>query len=151
MSDFYGANNTLLRNVPEEKIAAQSGGGVLRVLSDSYTFSAIIDTTDTLHMMKIPKGAKIYQVEISADDLGTTGDFNIGWAASEDGVEAADADGFFAALDVNAAAITNSTMVRSVAGFEKTFAAEVELVIVPSEITTATSGSVSVKITYAIN
>ena len=151
MSNFYGANATLRNNVPSEKIKAQDDRGRLRVLNDSYSFSAIIDTTDTLYMMKIPAGAKIYEVEVNSDDLGTTGDVNIGWGASEDGSEVADPDGFFAALDVNAAPVARTKMANTVAGFHKKFDAEVQVEIVPTEITTATSGTIELTIFYTLD
>ena len=45
---------------------------------DEYTFDAIIDTTDTLFMMKLPKGFRAYDAILKSADLGTTGDVNVG-------------------------------------------------------------------------
>ena len=153
MTDFYGVNNTLSQqNVPSEKIGPGEQSGRLRVAYDSYTFSAALTTSDALYMMKIPKGARVIDVIVDSDDLGTTGDLNIGWEASADGVEAADADGFFAALDVNAAALVTSInkVGTSTAGYLKKFDAEVQVVIVPSENTTATSGSIALTVLYVV-
>jgi hypothetical protein len=159
MTDFYGVNNTLSQqNVPSEKIGPGEQSGRLRVAYDSYTFSAALTTSDALYMMKIPKGARVIDVIVDSDDLGTTGDLNIGWEASPEldssgsAVEAADADGFFAALDVNAAALVTSInkVGTSTAGYLKKFDAEVQVVIVPSENTTATSGSIALTVLYVV-
>lgn len=161
MSNFYGANATkLLVNNPPQKCGIGEANGVLRMLYDEYDFSAIIATTDALYMGSlIPKGARILDVVVKCTDLGTTGDINVGWAASAElaagvAVEAASATGFFAALDVNIAEngyglVENSF--GSNAGLLKKFAAAVQMVVVPSEITTATSGKIQIAVTYVID
>lgn len=161
MSNFYGVNATkLLVNNPPQKCGIGEANGVLKMLYDEYDFSAIIDTTDALYMGSlIPKGARILDVVVKSADLGSTGDINVGWLASAElsagvAVEAADPDGFFAALDVNAAAngygLVESSFGNN-AGLLKKFAAAVQMVIVPSEITTATSGKIQVAVTYVID
>lgn len=153
MADFYGANYTKTDiNVPSEKINDGEFGGQVKIAYDSYSFGAAITTADALYMMKLPAGALVLDVIVKCDDLGTTGDFNIGWQAGAGGLEVADADGFFAALDVNAAAITvrASDVVAPSAGLLKRFAEEVQVVVVPSENTTATSGSIQIAVEYVI-
>jgi hypothetical protein len=154
MTDFYGVNYTKqFVNVPSEKIPGGEQSGRLRVAYDEYTFTAIIDTTDALYMMKIPENARLHEAMLKSADLGTTGDLNVGWQAGASAAEAADADGLFAAVDVNAAAncYLMSQAAAAPAGLHKKFAEEVQAVIVPSEITTATSGSISLALWYAIN
>lgn len=156
MANFYGLNATnVLQTNPPAQCGIGEVNGRVRMLYDKYTFTAAITTSDALYMgAKIPKGARILNCIIKSADLGTTGDINVGWAASSDGVEAADADGFFAALDVNAAAtsadLINSSF-RNIVGLMKKFTAEVQVVIVPSENTTATSGSIEIAIMYVID
>lgn len=140
MAEVYGVNATLRNNVPSEKIASGDHNSGIARSYDSYAFLAELDTTDTLYMNKIPAGAKVVGIKVSCGDLGTTGLFNIGWGASADGGEAADADGFFAALDVKTAAQSNSEMAYTVAGFNKEFSEEVQLEVVPTEITQAAIG-----------
>lgn len=161
MANFYGVNATkLLVDVPQAKAAPGEVSGGLKVIYDKKTFTAALTTSDALYMgALIPKGARVLNVVVKSADLGTTGDLNIGWAASEEkvagtAVELADADGFFAALDVNAVAdgysLVGSTFGNS-AGLLKKFAAAVQVVIVPSENTTATSGDIEIAITYVVD
>lgn len=161
MANFYGVNNTkLTQDAPKGKAGVGETAGRVRMLYDKYTFTAALTTSDALAMCGlIPKGARILNVFIKSSDLGTTGDINVGWLASEEtsggsAVEAADADGFFAALDVNAAALSadliNSSF-RNLDGFMKKFTAAVQPVIVPSENTTATSGSIEMAILYVVD
>lgn len=153
MTDFYGANHTkAFQNNPSEKIGVGEQAGRLRVAYDSYDFSAVITTSDSLKMMKLPKGARVIEVRVNSDDLGTTGTLNIGWEAGANGDEAADADGFFAALDVKAAAV-NTSMSKAGSrqpGLNKKFAEEVQVAIVPAEDTTATSGTIELIIEYIL-
>lgn len=157
MTVFKGANATNRDAEPSVKSGVGDSAGVRRSAFDSYTFSAIIDTTDTLELCLIPKGARVLNVTMVCDDLGTTGDFNIGWKASAEldssgsAVEAADADGFGVAVDVNAAASVYEMKDQTgLAGMHKKFDAEVQLQITPSEITTATSGDLSIEVEYVI-
>ena len=154
MTVFRGINATrLLTDKPRNMIPVGEQAGRIRVAYDKYTFTAVIDTTDSLLVMKIPKGARVLDCIIKFADLGSTGAFNIGWQASSDAVESADADGFFAAVDVNAAANVLSARddAASPAGILKEFSAEVQVVIVPSTITTATSGDIEIFIEYVLD
>lgn len=155
MASFYGVNATkqLVNNPPTPAGLGEAGGRV-RTIYDKYTFTAVIATTDALYMgVIIPKGARVLDVMVKCADLGTTGAFNIGWSASADGVEAAAATGFFSALDVNTAAdiVLASQASAAPSGIFKKFAAPVQVVIVPSTITTATSGDVEIAVTYVID
>ena len=106
----------------------------------------------------LPKGAKVLEVMIKSSDLGTTGAFNVGWQASAElsagsPVVAASATGFFSALDVNSAADVQlaSQLSAAPSGILKDFAAAVQVVIVPSTATTATSGDIEIAITYVVD
>lgn len=153
MTDFRGVNNTLRNNVPKEKIGVGEAYGVMRVAYDEYSFAAVIDTTDTLYMQEIPVNARVYDAVLKHADLGTTGLFNIGWQAGANGDESADADGFFAAVDVNSAADVQSARndAAAPAGIHKSFSEAVQVVIVPTEVTTATSGDISLAIYFAVD
>lgn len=161
MATFYGENATKILNTnPPQMAGIGDMGGRMRVLYDKFTFSAVLTTTDKLYMGgKLPKGARIIECYVKSSDLGSTGDVNIGWEASEElsngtTVEAADPDGFFAALDVNAAALKTSMIASSfgnIASLMKKLAGAVQPVIVPTEDTTATSGSLEVAIVYVID
>lgn len=161
MANFYGVNATkLLNQLPTDKVGLGEANGRVRLLYDKFTFTAALTTSDVLYVGSLlPKGARVLDCVIKSADLGTTGDINVGWQASAEtsagsAVEAADADGFFAALDVNAAADGYSMIGSSFgnsAGLLKKFNAAVQVVIVPSENTTATSGDIEIAITYVID
>jgi hypothetical protein len=152
MADYYGINHTLAyRNEPSEKIDPGEQFGRVRVAFDSIDLSsqAAITTSDTVSLMKIPAGARVLEVVLASADVGTTGDANLGWAASADAVEAADADGFLVAVDINAAAdVHKMTDQANVPGQFKKFASEVTETMTPSENFTATSGLLEVAVYY---
>ena len=130
---LYGENYTLAHvDVPASNISVKDAKGKIRVLHDKYTFVADVIAINTeIYMGKIPKGAKIYDVLVWCGDLGTTGLLHVGWGAGADAVEAADADGFFASLDVKAAARLGVAMsiTAKLAGQFKEFSEEVDLIV----------------------
>jgi hypothetical protein len=141
MADFFGDNATLRdSNVPSDKIKVQEQHGRMRIAHDTITFTAELTTSDSLKMMELPSGAKIYDAEVNSDDLGTTGVLDIGWEASSEGGEAADPNGLYAALDVATAAVARQKMANSVAGYLKQFTEKVRIAIVPSTSTDAATG-----------
>ena len=152
MSSLYGVNYTKSEvNVPSEKLPIGDLGGRVRMSLDSHTFAAnVFATTDELFMNRIPKGAKIIDVIVECEDLGTTGILNIGHDGGDNGNETADADAFFAAQDVKAAAI-RAKLSSQVAGSFKDFGDDCFLKIVPTENTDAASGKkISVCVLYVI-
>ena len=155
MTSFYGVNNTKqYQNVPSEMIPIGEQAGRLRVAYDKISLSEAI-AGDVLHMMKIPKGARVLDVICKFADLDSNSDgtLDIGWAASSDAVEGADADGFFNELAVHAAAGCKSMVAvgSSMVGHLKKFDAEVEVQIVPGAgVADATSGDIELSVLYVI-
>jgi len=157
--DLYGTeyNNAYIAE-PEVKNDVSLQHGRLRYLSGTYTIPSgdILGTSAIVKMFKLPKGARVIEALMSSDDLGTTGDLNVGWAASEEEdengtvLEAADADGFFANLDVNAAAISRTAFVNTVAGFRKRFDAQVDVQVSIPEATT-TDGTFFLEMYYVLD
>lgn len=134
LTTVYGVNATKRDvTVPAVKIAANEQYGRVRVIYDEYT----VDTDDEfgtsglINMMKIPKGAKLVGAHCSCPATGTTGIFDVGWAADAAGVVTADPNGIFAGLDPGAAAVNTNTL--DIAGFGKTFDAEVQVQVDWSE------------------
>jgi len=138
---------------PMEQIDKGFDSGDIKFKYFSYTVTAAPTNGDVLKLFKIPKGAIILDFEIAHPDLGTAGSLNIGWAAGADGVESADADGFMAAVDVNAAAaIQNMADVSGAAtpGYLKQFSEEVDCQIDIATAWTATSGTIKGYIKYVL-
>jgi hypothetical protein len=150
----YGVNAiNILSDVPSEKANVGEQGGGVKVIYDSFTSTGAIAVSSILYMGgKIPAGARVLDVKIVSTDLGTTGDLDVGWAASADGVEAASADGFFADIDVNAAAASYSMFEDNgaAAGMGKKFTASVQPVISFPEATTA-AGTIKMIIEYILD
>jgi hypothetical protein len=157
--NLYGTefNNTYVAE-PEVKNDVTLQHGRLRYLSGTYTIPSgdVIGTSAIIKLFKLPKGARVIECLATSDDLGTTGDLNIGWAASEETdendvvLEAADEDGFFVALDVNAGAVSRTAMASTVAGYRKKFDAAVDVQVQPSEITTG-AGDILLEMYYVLD
>lgn len=122
--------------VPQQKFYANQNYGRLRVLYASYTVDAADEfgTDSLIRLLKIPKGARLIDAEVSMPASGTSGIFDVGWAASTEvdpdtgtALEAADADGIFSQVDPGAAAVDRQAMVSTVPGYMKRFNAEVEV------------------------
>lgn len=146
----YGVNATKRDvNVPSKKIAPGEVNGQIKVAYDEFSPAAAITINSVIKMMKLPAGARVIDVLIKTTDLGSAGVFDVGWEAN--GVEAADADGFFAALDVNTAAI-NKLMAATAAvdGVFKKFSAETQISITVTTATTA-AGKIQLAVFYIVD
>lgn len=71
--------------------------------------SASASVGSTYRMVEVPSNARISQILLSSDDMGTTGDVDVGiYETTDNGGAVVDADFFGSAVDVNAAALSNS-------------------------------------------
>jgi hypothetical protein len=146
-----GANATLRTAVPPTALGPQDQGGRVRVMFDTFTSTGAVTISSVLRLGILPKGARVVGYWVKSTDHGTAGDIDFGWAVSADGAEAADADGFLAAADVNAAAITyDHASQANMAGLGKKFASEVEVQISFPEATTAI-GTLQACVLYVID
>ena len=154
MTDFYSAEWTKAHvNVPSEKINRGKLGADINVAYAEFSLSAALTTSDELFLFKLPKGAILHEVILYSTDMGTTGDFNMGWSGGTNSLETADADGILAAVDVNAAAAVHrmsDVAATAATGMGREFIDEVDISIVPSENGTATSGTIKVVAFYSI-
>lgn len=159
MATFYSSQYANIVAVPSAKIDSPDAGGDVKIAYFEYVATASIPaTSDVIKLCILPKGARVLDVEISSPDMGTTGAINVGWAASSElgstgsAVEAANATGFMAALDINTAAVVanmSDVSGAAAAGYLKKFSATVDVQIAPSTIWTATSGTIKGFIKYA--
>jgi hypothetical protein len=131
--------------------------GHLKMLYDTYELAADTTSGDVIRMGgKIPKGARIVDVKLIHDDLGTgSPTVDVGWLASADAVEGASAIGFMDEADVGDVDIdsmlideaTNAVGAMTT-GIGKKFSAAVQPVIKTSVDLDATSGTISLMILY---
>jgi hypothetical protein len=136
MASLYGVNATKRDvNVPSDKIPPGEVRGISRIAFDYYVAAGALSNGDVINFMKLPKGARIIKAEVVADDLGTTGTGKLGWAASSDGLEAADDDALIASLDFNTAA-ARTQMALEAAKFHEMLA-EVQVQLTLTAATTA--------------
>ena len=151
MADLYGVNRTLLNNVPEQKIPAGEQSGRLRVAYDSYTTAGAIGS-DVIHLMKIPKGARILDIRVKHGAHGNSGTFDIGWLASDDAVESEDTDGFFNELAVGSVG-SNGMEISTVnpVGINKKFDAEVQVTVRKGATDTSAAKEIALAIFYVID
>ena len=157
MASKYGNNyKAKYITVPETKIPVGEQRGVVRVAYDKFDMATDglgVTTSDTIYMQKIPAGARVIDAWLKFADMGTSGVVDIGWQASADGVETADADGIFSAIDVQAAAdcLLASQDDASPLVVNREFSSEVGVVMVFSTLTTATTGTIELTIQYVID
>lgn len=145
----YAANAALTRQEPKEMIDVTLNYSKLRYISDSYTFAVdAIGTDDAINFFKIPKGARVIEMMLTIPEDDASGQFNIGWLASEEedengsAIEAADADGFYVntVADFGEAALSRLAIAASRPGYRKKFEAEVQVQADCAEVTTAMDG-----------
>ena len=148
MASYYGVNATLKRNEPSSMVDVTLDYGKIRYISDQYTLSGELPLDDRINLFKIPKGARVIEMMITAPSDGTTGQYDVGWLASEeqdeDGValEAADPDGFYvgSVADTGGGALARLAVAATRPGYRKKFAAEVQVQLDVIEATTASTG-----------
>ena len=141
-------------DVPSNKIGRGEFNAKVHIIYFSHTVTAAPSNGDVLKLCKLPKGARVLNAVLSHGDLGTAGTLNLGWAASDDAVESADADGLIASIDVaTAAAIVtmHEQTGAAVPGLLKQFAAEVDVQLDIATAWTATSGSIKGYIEYVVS
>lgn len=134
---------------PYGAVEASKYNGRLRSIVATYDVVGELATSDDIFLTKLPEGARVLDMRVVSPDWGTTGACNIGWLAN--GVDAADADGFFAALDCNTAAV-DAKLSGAIAGWNKKFAAPTDVVLKPTAVSTAMDGNqIVVHISYVID
>lgn len=155
MATLYGVNaDKILVDNPSAKVSVGDLGGRMRALYDTYELTGDLSASDVIKMGGlIPEGARVHEVILAFDDLGTTGALDVGWEASADGGEAADVDGFIDGADVNSAAdvVKMSDNLAFGAGQFKEFSEAVQPIVTVATDTDATSGTISVAIYYTID
>lgn len=154
MATKYGVEATKRQNQTIPQLATQgTDGGKMKMAYDTYELSADLAAGDVIKMCRIPKGAKIIDVRMFFDDLDASGGtLDVGWAAGAAGVEAIDADGFGAAVDVTSAGVYSMFTSQSTRpGFDKTFAEEVQATVTTNGDTDATSGTITLQVFYVVD
>lgn len=141
MATQYSNNYNSEAGLSSAKAPVGDVGGRVRSLYFTITLSgAVIAISDVLKLAVLPAGARIVGFRCIVPSLGTTGIFDLGWAASADAVETADPDGIVSGLDAGGQAVNNNTILT--AAYGKKFASAVDIQAVFTEATTAADGVV---------
>ena len=155
MANLYGDNyNNSQVVVPKVKVDAKDYGGRERVSFDEHTFVAnVVAIGDVLNLGAIPKGARVLDVEVYSGDLGTTGVFDLGYSAGDEGLETADPNAFIIGVAGTAVALQKmSTEAAINPGLGKVF---LDKCFLTATFTTATDAALGVNlkaiVKYAID
>lgn len=164
MATLYGVNaDRILVDKPPQHSKVGEDGGVVRLLRDEFELTADLSSADVIYMgAKLPKGARILDLHLYFDDLDTSGGtLDVGWLASEEldssgsAVEALDADGIMADVDVASASdcikATNGAAAQLAKWVEKKFEADVQIAITVDGDTDATSGTILMNLFYVVD
>ena len=126
---------------PKSNLNPDKYNGRIRRIYASITLGAEIATTDQVKFCKLPSNAVIKSCRFIAPAC-TSGTLNLGWAASDEGGEAADDNGLAAAMNVSSALDDVMDIGAQLAGFNKRFSEEVDIELSASVITSGASGDV---------
>lgn len=142
----YGANATKRDNsTPSAKIDNNQDKGRLRILYDSYTPSAELTSGDKIRMMKIPKGAKVYEAILHSPVLGSGGNaqLSVGWEAhtTASGTTVDECtDCFFSDIEGSSVIDVAMSDTQALPANASTFGSETQVTIYVDETTDAAIG-----------
>jgi hypothetical protein len=142
LTSVDSVEKTLTDASPTVKLDVTLQKGVIRRLYGSYLIDAADEfgTSGLISMFTIPAGARIIHGKTTMPVSASTGIYDVGWAASADAAEAADATGFFSQVDPGAAAVVGQLMLETVTGYNKRFASPVECQVDFTEATADSGG-----------
>lgn len=106
MAETLSANITLLDANPRAAASREFQAGTVQTIVDTLETKTIEAVGDVLRLARIPARAILLSIKVAVDDLGTTGDLDIGFhkPTYEDSGAVLDVDAIEADMDVNAAA-----------------------------------------------
>jgi hypothetical protein len=148
-SDVYALQTNASAQGNGSKLSPGNLGGRVRQLYFSFTGVAVIATTDFIKLCKLPAGARVIDYKIAFPDMGTTGVFKLGNAASSDAVEAADDDAFGSGITVTSAVLHVPAIAH--AGLLKKFSSEVDIQLVATTATDAGNVTVNGYFAYVMD
>lgn len=146
------------------QFSAPGNSGILHEKVGTLESSAADDIGSTYRMVTIPSTARVSQVLLYCDDMGTAGAADVGlYRTTKDGGAVVDADFFASAVDMNAAALNGSDVTHESGVFniddaEKTvwealgLAADPQLmydIVLTLTAATQSAGTVTVKARYS--
>ena len=129
MASVKGANITLLDATPATMIDAASNSGNLQVWHDTYEASSLAAGSD-ISVARLPKGAKVYDVIVHFDNLGSGTTLKVG--------DSADDDRYIAATATTSAGQMSMSQEGAIAGFGYEQPAETDIILTNAGTATGT-------------
>jgi hypothetical protein len=130
MAAVKGVNMTKLTTFPVDYPDPSEVGGRVRVFSDTYVASGLA-AASTITIARLPKGARVWDIHIFHDDLGTTaGTLSVGDAGSATRYLSA-----FATGSAGKQTMTGSNGASTGVGFEQTAETDVLITTAGAAIT----------------
>lgn len=156
MSTRYGVGAAKVVASPPSLIEEGELGGRNKVIYDTIVLTAVVTAGDVLVMGGLlPPGARAIECTLDTTDLdaGATALATVGWAASADGVEAADADGFITSFSLQASgrAAMSEIAASLVPGKFKKFLSAVQPQIAITGSGNVASGTIYMTLQYLID
>jgi hypothetical protein len=133
MATLKGDNRTNADASPAVKLDVRDQHGRMRVARDEITLSAELAAADTIQMMKLPAGAKVYECILDNEAIDSN-DVDVGWEAGSS--EAADPNGLLDAVDMTSAARTKMSDTQGLPGQYKKFDEEIQITITVNDLST---------------
>lgn len=124
--------------------AYQGGGKMACVAFGTYEISASLVVNDVIQMVRLPKGAVITGVTLGTDDLDTGGSPAIVLDVGDGG----DTDRYIDGATVGQAGGITSSMMMTGFGHALTAEDTIDVLVQVAPATGATSGTVSLAVTY---
>ena len=138
---------TLTSSKVASTVQARSGvNGVIAVYA-TYTLTAALALNDVIQMVKVPAGATILSVKLTADDL----DSNGSPAIVLDVGDGSDTDRFIDGATIGqAGGITAEQNVRTGFNYEYTAEDTIDVLVQVAPATGATSGDIKLQVMYTM-
>ena len=139
MASVKGTNFTNITADPIVKIDSGEWSGKMRVQYDTYEASSLASGSD-ISVARLPKGAKVYDVAIHNDALGSGVTLAVG--------DSADADRYITATAAANAGVISMHNDGAIDGFGFEQTAETDILITTGGA--AASGTIKMKVVYAV-
>lgn len=143
MTTRYAANYKKAYNdSPSELLPwGEKASSIMHAYAEYALEDVVLAQDDVIHMLKLPKGARILNVVLYSDDLGSTGSLSVG---SSD-----DLDRYIPSSDCTSAKIVNMTDAVADGQFEK-LSAETIVAVKAVAASTATTGTIRVGVSFVV-
>tara|TARA_Y100000592_G_scaffold90106_1_gene148291 strand:- start:299 stop:721 length:423 start_codon:yes stop_codon:yes gene_type:complete len=139
MASVKGVNFTNITATPQVNADSSEWTGKLRVQFDSFEASSLASGSD-ISVARLPKGAKVWDVVIMHDGLGTGVTLAVG--------DSADADRYVTATAAANAGVISMHNDGAIDGFGFEQTAETDILITTGGA--AASGTIKMKVVYAV-